>query len=1276
MPVPPDGAGGRQRHRSRPAAALLLGGILAASMAHPAQAAVPMRYDIQPGSDVLISEIANGGAGATSQANRDSQKNFIEITNYGAAPMDISGWRIFRCGQTGGGYGPQAVVPAGTVLAPGDQFTAAHSGSGYAADALYDTSLHEFGFGAFLEDSTGQRVDAIGFYHQDVATECDVDGKWLQRGLQHRLNESHQRVANTGNPEQDWVIATRTVDAPNAPAGTVKTVDNGLRITEFTSGDSSSTSNQYVEVTNQGDAPVDMSGYQLFRCGENGTQYVQIGSVPAGSVVAPEQSFVFSHQNGSMAGNADATYSTDMHFRDFGVMLLTPDEEIVDRAGAYDNRNSACTDGAPIDPKLNPFNDEVYQRVADTGSNETDFAVTTTRTPGSHDYAAEPASAARSVHAGLKISELAAAGPGGANDEFVELANYGPEPVNLAGFSAFQCYGNGQAGVGASAQVADLGNVVLAPGETYLMAHGGASAELRGAAQALYTTGLNEAEGYGMYITDDTGAMVDAVAVYDLGVQRQTPCRLGEEVRNYTRFDEGESVTRAQHTGDNELDFQMAPRTPGVLADTPYVDPAVPLPGETDPVAVATDAVPGTPVLSLDSGTGPETGLGVTVTDADDAQLHLATRAAPLQDADDVVVRSGTSPAPVPTTLAVDGEREVTGGDRRELRTEGNADGFPFQRFEIPVPDAAQLPEFTWTGTAEDRNEVQLLAWVNGAWHQLTAAVPSADGDLTLSAALPPEAVTAGVAHVMVIDGPRTSGGLLDEVGVADQAFADPGTYDFSLNHMTDTQFYSEGFRDVFRQMSTWVVANQDARKIAYNSLTGDIVENWMNGNHSEERANREFAAARSIVGLLNDANVPNGVLPGNHDNMWGHNNDKYNEYFPVEMFADKPWYGEAWAAGDNSAHTDFFTAQGVDFMVINLPYRPSLEQMEWASAQAAAHPEHNVILATHSYLHTSGARDNQDLRYTGTGDAMWNTVVAPNDNVFLVFGGHYHGVVTTYADPVTGEQVNAAELAADGAYSISNVGAGGRTVVEMLADYQGYRSTQAADPNVTRADLLDRDTGFQRLLQFDLDAGLMAVNTYSPSLDSFEAWKYDEPAFRGANARYDAGDDEFVAAVTLQRSTQLTGTGWAVTGPSTDIDAAQAAAGAEHRVVVQRGENRQLVTVRATDAAGNNSSAHAVVPAAGDSTEPADPAPAPEPSPEPTGAGTPEPADPFEPLPSEEATAAPAADHADTPKSGLAATGMGRNVLTAGAIALVLLAAGSMILVRRRRALGNGDSL
>ncbi|MEE6281576.1 lamin tail domain-containing protein [Georgenia sp. MJ170] len=1246
------------------------------SAAIPAGAAglvpvVPMRYDIEPGSPVLISEIANGGAGATSQANRDGNKNFIEITNYGESAMDISGWKIYRCGQTGGGYGPQAVVADGTTLAAGEQYTTAREGSGYDADSYYGTSLHSFGFGAFIEDASGQRVDAIGFYHEDIATDCAVDGQWLQRGLQHRLDDSHQRVSNTGDIEQDWVIAPRTVGAANVTEGDVARVDNGLRITEFTSSGSQTTADQYVEVTNQGTAPVDVSGYQLFRCGENGTQYLQNGDLAGGSVVEPGDSYVIAHSGGQYAADADATYGTGMHWRDFGVMLLTGDDEIVDRVGVYDNRNSPCSDGAPIDEKLNHFDDGVYQRVSDTGDNAADFITTTTRTPGVDDAAAEYAPVPSFEGFGdVRLSEVIASGPAGGNDEFFELGNYGSEPVDLSGWSAYRCYGTGQPGVGTNAQIDDLGEITLQPGDTYVGVPAGAPAALLEIADATYGTGLNQTDGYGMYITDADGALVDAFAAYDVSVNQYTPCRLGEEARNYTKTDLGESYTRAQSLGDNELDFVAAQRTPGELVDAEYVDPTVPLPGETDAVDVATDHVPGTPAVASEDGTA----VTITTIDENGTDLDVAVRAAELRDASNAVVHAGVSTLPVPEALAGDDETVVE--DPAAPLAEGTADGFPYLRFEVP---ADGVSEFVWTGTAEPRNELQLLVWSDGAWQPAAAGVPSADGDITLVGAVEPAAVVDGVANLMVIDGPRTTGGLIDEVGVTDQAFANPGSYDVAINHMTDTQFYAESFQDVFRQMASWVVANADDRKIGYNSLTGDIIQNWINGNNSAERADREFQAARDIMDLINDADIPNGVLPGNHDNLWGHDNDKYNDYFPVSMYEDKPWFGEAWAPGDNSAHTDYFSAAGVDFLVISLPYRASHDQMDWAQAQAAAHPDHNVVLATHSYLHPSGERETVDNRYTATGYDLWERVVAPSDNIFLVFGGHYHGVSTIYADPVTGERTDATEVGTD-TVAVTNVGATGRTVVEMLADYQGYRSTLEDDPTVTRADLLDRDTGFQRLLQLDLDASLMAVNAYSPTLDSFEAWRYDEPLYRGEAARYDDGDDEFVVEVDLIRSTDVTTTSWAVTGESAEVAAAQTATGAPVSVELERAATDQLWFAAVTDVDGNV--VHSV-PAVLAGTETPDPDPEPaDPDPEPTDPEPTEPGDDQTPGDDDQTPGdddqVPGGDQApgdgggqpgmDVDGSGgggsLPSTGV---TVTAAVLAMLLLLAAGAVLLRRR---------
>ncbi|MDN4173291.1 lamin tail domain-containing protein [Nocardioides sp. SOB77] len=1120
-----------------------------------------------PTSSILISEIANGGAGATSNANRVSNDDFMEIANFGTAPVDVSGWRLLRCGQTGDAYGPQKVLPAGTVLAPGETYTVGSPTSTNKAvvkrDADYDASgstLHEFGFGAWLETPDYQVVDRVGFYHDSVFSDCGRDDRALERPLDHRLNQSHQRVATTGDPEVDWVVATRTPDAPNATGPLTDTEAPGpVKITEVTNGVLGNNVNQYVELTNTGTEPVDITGYKLYRCGENGTTYLQNGSLPRG-LLAPGASYLVAHTSAGLGPGVavDATYTTGMHFRDFGVMLTRRDDRIVDRVGFYADRNSICTDGDPVTEDLDALRGEAYHRVADTGDNAQDFLLAQERSPRVASARADLTPPAPNVRGPIRISELAGGGPAGDNDEIIEIANYGDTPVDLDGWSLTRCYATGQGG--APAQVADLGDVTLAPGEVWLATDDGAPAELRALADAVYGTGLADTT-YGAYVADAQGRFVDAVAVYE--TVEHSPCNaFGSTLRGFAKSDLGESYQRARSTADDEENFVVAQRTPGVLAEHTWVDPTEPLPGELDPVSVDRVTAPGTPQVTTE-----ETGAGhratVTTEDADSGELQVSVRAAQPLPTTGARVLTGTTPRKVPATLSIDGERPADAASG--LTTESAGSEYPFQRFEVPVAEVpADGVELTWTGTAPRRDEVQAYTWDGTAWQLADAAVPSADGDLTLVAHVPASSVLDGRANVLVIDGPRTRGGAVDEVGVEDQAFLDPWQYDVALNHMTDTQFLSEGFRDVFRRMVTWVVANADARKIGYSTNGGDIIENWIAGNADPVRARKEFAAAKRIMQLLNDADVPNGVLPGNHDNLWGRDNRLYNEYFGPSMYSGESWWGASYGPDDNSAHYDFVEVDGLDLLVLSLPYAPTQAQIDWGRAVAAAHPRHNVVLVTHSYLNTEGDIENRNGRYTARGEDIWSDLVAPSDNVFLVLGGHYHGVATKYGDPVTGEQVDATEIAGD-VVAVRNVGETGRRVVQMLADYQGYRSTQP-EP---RADTLDRDTGFQRLLQLDLDAELMAVNAYSPHLDTFEAWKYDEPAFRGANARYDARDDEFVAKIDLLARRSVATEGWGLTSRSTEVGTATVPAGSPARVDLAGVARGSVVVARVTDPTG-----------------------------------------------------------------------------------------------------------
>lgn len=109
-----------------------------------------------------------------------------------------------------------------------------------------------------------------------------------------------------------------------------------------------------------------------------------------------------------------------------------------------------------------------------------------------------------------------------------------------------------------------------------------------------------------------------------------------------------------------------------------------------------------------------------------------------------------------------------------------------------------------------------------------------------------------------------------------------------------------------------------------------------------------------------------------------------------------------------------------------------------------------------------------------------------PNENVFLTLSGHTHGVALNIK---------------------RDVGEPGRTVVEMLANYQFFEVGG------------QRRTGHMRLLQFDVDRSEISVNTYSPVLDDHNAEEFDT----NYNRDYTAEADEFTVPVDLNsRTTQF----------------------------------------------------------------------------------------------------------------------------------------------------------
>jgi hypothetical protein len=254
---------------------------------------------------------------------------------------------------------------------------------------------------------------------------------------------------------------------------------------------------------------------------------------------------------------------------------------------------------------------------------------------------------------------------------------------------------------------------------------------------------------------------------------------------------------------------------------------------------------------------------------------------------------------------------------------------------------------------------------------------------------------------------------------------------EFTVVVLPDTQFYSESYPAIFTGQTQWISSNKVSLNVVFVTQEGDLV----NTNSQIY----EWQNANSSMSILNDANLPWGVLPGNHDLSGGSTN--YNTYFGYSRFSGQSWYGGAYQNINTNSY-QLFTGGLDDYLIFHFQYQPSTQVLAWANSTIASYPNRRVIVTTHDYMNTDGSR-------TATGNNIWDKFVKPHsDQVFLVLCGHNHGENEKI------DQVN------------------GHTVYQLLADYQA-RSNGG--------------NGWLRILEFHPSDDDIVVKTYSPYLSQYE---------------------------------------------------------------------------------------------------------------------------------------------------------------------------------------------
>jgi hypothetical protein len=272
----------------------------------------------------------------------------------------------------------------------------------------------------------------------------------------------------------------------------------------------------------------------------------------------------------------------------------------------------------------------------------------------------------------------------------------------------------------------------------------------------------------------------------------------------------------------------------------------------------------------------------------------------------------------------------------------------------------------------------------------------------------------------------------------------------FTVVALPDTQYYAcgcnGGSTETFAAQTDWVVESVAERNVAFVTQLGDCVENG-------DAAPEEWAVADGAFSRLEDPattgraeGIPYGIAVGNHDQSpFGDPNgttDSYNATFGVARFQSNSWYGGHY--GDNNDnHYEYFSAGGVQFLVLHLEYDEAADPqvLSWASDVLGNHPDRLAIVVSHYLIDTEGAWGTQ-------GQAIWEAL-RDRPNLLLMLSGHLTGAA--HRSDTWGE----------------------RTVHTLLSDFQG---------------LSNGGDGWMRLMTFSPGAGTLTVETWSPTLGTFDA--------------------------------------------------------------------------------------------------------------------------------------------------------------------------------------------
>lgn len=273
-----------------------------------------------------------------------------------------------------------------------------------------------------------------------------------------------------------------------------------------------------------------------------------------------------------------------------------------------------------------------------------------------------------------------------------------------------------------------------------------------------------------------------------------------------------------------------------------------------------------------------------------------------------------------------------------------------------------------------------------------------------------------------------------------DDASGEPEDYAYSIALIGDQQIVVNDYPDKLHYVYDWILANKDSKKIGYVMALGDITDT--------RDYLTEWALVQSQFKRLSGI-IPLAACRGNHDRPYSATTGMDYEGYTSDI------------AGryDDGLENIYKTVKlgNTDYLIITLDYGPADEVLEWAGEVTAAHPNHKVIVVTHSYMADDGTTtdDTDPVNPISTfpklgfgynnGDDIWEKYVRKYENIVLVLSGH-----------IDSDEIRATKA----------VGDHGNVVTQMLVNPQGID--------------VDTPTGMVAMLYFNEDGNIMTADCYS----------------------------------------------------------------------------------------------------------------------------------------------------------------------------------------------------